>query len=365
LVVLPLVVLSNNPFVAVFAAPNAWVISNASAAPLLVKVKEVGVTSPEARVKAMLLPVVVVMLLPLLYAACRLWEVALQVMTSFDPFIHNDVPVFEVKPLSMRLEVPEEVIVTLSPEAGVRETLPVVVKVWLLPMVKLLLTVVVPVAAPILSVVAAAPKLIVVALVLKRLAVVAVVVRDPPLAATLPLAVRLPVLPTVNSVTPDSEADKISSFSVWLKTATALPVAPRESWWVTCRAEAGAPVPIPTKAFGATTLVLLMVVVPVVAPILSVVAAPPMFKVVAVVLKRLAIAVVVVRDPPLAAMFALEVILPVAKTVPLVVILPELATVKLVPLMRLVKLVPTKLIPLVIAPDKVTPLVNWPEVSET
>ena len=74
MVVLPLVVLSNNPFVAVLAEPNAWVISNASAAPLLVKVKEVGVASPDARVKAMLLPVVVVMLLPLLYEFCRLWE---------------------------------------------------------------------------------------------------------------------------------------------------------------------------------------------------------------------------------------------------------------------------------------------------
>jgi hypothetical protein len=50
---------------------------------------------------------------------------------------------------------------------------------------------------------------------------------------------------------------------------------------------------------------------------------------------------------------------------PAVVILPELATEKLVPLMRLVKLVPTKLRPLVIAPERVIPLVSWPEVSET
>src|SRR5579863_4562856 len=227
LVVLPVVVLTSNPFVAVLPAPNVWVISNASAAPLLVKVKEVGDASPDARVKAMFLPVVVVMVLPLLYADCRLCEEALQVMTSFDPFTHNAVPVLEVRPFSIRLEVPDVPIVTLSPEAGVNETFPVVVNVWLLPMVRLLLTVVVPVAAPIPMVVAApSPILIVVALALNRVAVVWVVVSEPPLTATLPaavtapFAVRLPLLATVNSVTPDSEAVKISSFSVWLKIAT-------------------------------------------------------------------------------------------------------------------------------------------------
>ena len=115
---LPLVVFSNNPFVAVLPDPNAWVMSNASAAPLLVKVNEVGVARPEAKVKVMFLPVVVVMVLPLLYAACRLCDAALQLMTSFEPFIHNAVPVFEVKPFSMRLEVPEVPIVILSPEVG-------------------------------------------------------------------------------------------------------------------------------------------------------------------------------------------------------------------------------------------------------
>jgi hypothetical protein len=364
-VVLPLVVLSNNPFVAVWPAPNAWVISNASAAPLFVKVKEVGEARPDARVKAMLLPEVVVIELPLLYADCRLWELALQEMTSFAPFIHNVVPVLEVRPLSMRFEVPEEVIVTLSLEAGVKETDPVVVRDWPEPRAKLLLTVVVPVAAPMFTVVAAPAILTVVALVLKRLAIREVVVSEPPLAAMFPLAVRLPLLATVNSVTPDSEAVMISSFSIWLKIATALPVAPRESGWVTCRAEIGEPVPIPTKALGATTFVLLMVVEPVEAPRANVVAAPPMFKVVAPVLNRLAIREVVVSEPPLAAKLPAVVILPVPRIVPAVVILPELATEKLVPLMRLVKLVPTKSIALVIAPERVIPLANCPDVSET
>jgi hypothetical protein len=44
---------------------------NAGAVPALVKVNEVGVVNPLARVKAMLEPLVVVIELPPLYAACR------------------------------------------------------------------------------------------------------------------------------------------------------------------------------------------------------------------------------------------------------------------------------------------------------
>ena len=51
----------------------------------------------------------------------------------------------------------------------------------------------------------------------------------------------------------------------------------------------GVAVPIPTRAFGRETVAFLMVAVPVDAPILTAVAAPPMFTVVAVELKRLAV----------------------------------------------------------------------------
>jgi len=61
---------------------------------------------------------------------------------------------------------------------------------------------------------AAPPKLIVVAVVLSKLAVVWVVVIDPPLTATLPEVVILPLFAIVNSVVPEEEAERISSFSV-------------------------------------------------------------------------------------------------------------------------------------------------------
>ena len=85
--------------------------------------------------------------------------------------------------------------------------------------VKALLTVVVPVDAPKETAVAAPPMLRVVAFALKRLAVPAVVVRDPPLIAALPAAVNppfdviSPLSATVNSVIPEAEAVRISSFS--------------------------------------------------------------------------------------------------------------------------------------------------------
>ena len=85
---------------------------------------------------------------------------------------------------------------TLSPAVGVRETLPVVVNVFVEPTVKLPLTVVVPEAAPNETVVAAPPILSVVAPVLKTLAVVLVVIRsadEGPFTVMLPLVVTLPV----------------------------------------------------------------------------------------------------------------------------------------------------------------------------
>src|SRR5258708_18567662 len=65
-----------------------------------------------------------------------------------------------------------------------------------------------------------------------------------------------------------------------------------------------------------------MVAVPELAQRLRVVAAPPTFNVVAPVLKRLPVAAVVVREPPLAAIVPELVMFPVAVTVPEVVMLP-------------------------------------------
>ena len=75
----------------------------------------------------------------------------------------------------------------------------------------------------------------------------------------------------------------------------------------------------------------MIVVVPVFLPMLTAVAAPPMLRVVAVVLKRLAVAAVVVRAPPLSAIFPTVVIAPekVERPVPkneyvgLVAVLPK------------------------------------------
>ena len=78
-----------------------------------------------------------------------------------------------------------------------------------------------------------------------------------------------------------------------------------------------------------------------------------MLSVVAFALNKVAEVCVVVREPPLSAI------------IPAVVTLPLLATVKLVELIRLVKAVPEKLIPLAIPPDRVIPFVICPEVSET
>jgi hypothetical protein len=106
-------------------------------------------------------------------------------------------------------------------------------------------------------------------------------------------------------------------------------------------------------ALGRERVAFLIVAVPVVAPNASVVAAPPMLRVVAVVLKRLPVVAVVVREPPLSAIL------------PAVVTAPALVTVKLVELMRLVKLVPEKLRALPMVPERVIPFVNVPVLCST
>jgi len=79
-------------------------------------------------------------------------------------------------------------------------------------------------------------------------------------------------------------------------------------------------------AFGSEIVWFLNVAVPVVAPIVSVVAAPPTLSVVAPVLKTLAVAAVVVNEPPFNAAFPLLVISPLVplteKLVPVILPVP-------------------------------------------
>src|SRR5437879_4645339 len=75
-------------------------------------------------------------------------------------------------------------------------------------------------------------------------------------------------------------------------------------------------------AFGNESVALLIVAVPVAAPSASVVAAPPMFTVVAPVLKRLPVVFVVESVPPFAAMLPVTVVSPVTPSVPATEVLP-------------------------------------------
>ena len=75
----------------------------------------------------------------------------------------------------------------------------------------------------------------------------------------------------------------------------------------------GAAVPTPSFALASATVALLIVAVPVDAPSVRAVAAPPILRVVAVVLKRFAVACVVVIEPPLTARLPPRVVRPVPR----------------------------------------------------
>ena len=137
-----------------------------------------------------------------------------------EPSIQSAVPVLDCKPLTVRKLEALVLIVTLFEPFGVKETAPVVVKLFPVPKARLLLIVVVPLVAPRETVLAAPPMLSVVAVVLNKLPVVWLVAMVPelalivPAAVTAPVVVRSPLFATVNLVTPEAEAVKISSFSV-------------------------------------------------------------------------------------------------------------------------------------------------------
>ena len=79
-------------------------MTNAGADPWLVRVKEVEVESPPARVKAMFVPFDVVIVLPPLYAVCRVKVLLEQVTTSFEAFKQSPAPLSWFKPEMVRYE---------------------------------------------------------------------------------------------------------------------------------------------------------------------------------------------------------------------------------------------------------------------
>ena len=181
-------------------------------------------------------------------------------------------------------------------------------KFLLAPKLRLPLTVVVPPAAPIETVVAAPPMFKVVAVVLKTLAVVAE--EAAMVAAVAPVKFKAALAP------PRFKAVALVKVTVGLRIEAVPPLAPMFT------AVVAAPNKLPVKALvlktdavpvevvaiaglaplmfrvvrlAKVTVGLLMVAVPVEAPMLNVVAAPPMFKVVALALNRAAVVPVVVR----------------------------------------------------------------------
>ena len=246
----------------------------------------------------------------------------------FDPSIQRVVPVAVPRPVTFKNESASVLIVTPLVLFGEKVLCPLAVKVCPLATVapplavikpvavKALLTVVVPVEAPRAKVVAAPPTFKVVAVVLNRSALVLVVVIEPPLTATFPPAVTLPVRVDVLSIVSVPLAWILPELEMETPVVPYPPPITAESIVVT------APAALIAVAFGKLKVALLIVAVPVAAPKARVVAAPPMFKVVAPVLNRLPVVLVVVTEPPLTATLAAAVTLPVRVDVPSMVKLP-------------------------------------------
>mgnify|MGYP006892227384 CR=1 FL=1 len=91
--------MSKDVFVPAFVS----LIINAFAVPWFVRVNDESVVV-SARVNAMFRASVVVMVLPPLYADCRVIDAAEHFTTLFEPSIHNVFPVAVVKPFTLRNE---------------------------------------------------------------------------------------------------------------------------------------------------------------------------------------------------------------------------------------------------------------------
>ena len=100
--------------------PLVLLMINDEAEPALERTKEVGDASPDARLKAMLLPEVVVIELPPLYAFCRLSVCPVQVITSLEPLTQSVEPVEFCRPFTVRKLEPVVLMVTPLEPFGVK-----------------------------------------------------------------------------------------------------------------------------------------------------------------------------------------------------------------------------------------------------
>ena len=165
-----------------------------------------------------------------------------------------------------------------------------------------------PLAAPITTDVPAPAKFTVVALVLARLKVVVDTVKSPPSILTSPSTSRLfltlvvPVAaPILTAVPAPAKFTVVAVVFNKLNVTTLVVMSP----------------PLTARSPDIAVLALLIVVVPVAAPILTVVPAPNKLPVVAVALNTVAVVEVVVISPPLTAKSPVKVVAPAtAKSVP-------------------------------------------------
>ena len=109
---------------AVLVEPLVLLMTNELAEPWLVRTNEVGVARPEAKVKEMLLPDVVVIELPPLYADCKVMDDELHCVTSFEPLIQIGVPVVLVRPFKVKKLEPVVLMVTPFEPLGVKVDCP-------------------------------------------------------------------------------------------------------------------------------------------------------------------------------------------------------------------------------------------------
>ena len=276
---------------AVLVEPLVLLMTNELAEPWLVRTNEVGVARPEAKVKEMLLPDVVVIELPPLYADCKEIAVLKHCTTSLEPLIHRFDPDAVVRPFKVRKLEPVVLIVTLLPAVGVKTEFPLAWKLLFavrvaetvaeLRTARLLLSVVKPLEAPIAIVVAAPPMLRVETPELRRLKVLVVEVRLLPLTARSEESVTAPVKAEVPWIVRLPKA--------WIspELSRVVPLEPYPPLIVIELKLAAALGALMVVALGRERVRLLIVAVPEFLPILTVEAAPPMSRVETVELRRL------------------------------------------------------------------------------
>src|ERR1700685_747704 len=115
---------------AVLVEPLVLLMTNELAEPWLVRTNEVGVARPEAKVKEMLLPDVVVIELPPLYADCNEMDDELHCVTSLELLTQIGVPVSVIRPFNVKKLEPVVLMVTLLPAVGVKTEFPLAWKLF-------------------------------------------------------------------------------------------------------------------------------------------------------------------------------------------------------------------------------------------